>query len=273
MQILRFIRYFNGKTFFIPMKKLFSLYGFPVVCLLVASSCYRAPEFPAEPTISFENLQFYDTPSQDSLVLTINFEDGDGDLGLGANEIDQPYNPFSFVPAGNNGWLQLSSNDTMPPFSPPYSCVNYKLGKIDETNAFFVNYYSSSYSELYLNQAPDTFYTEPNMYTDNFLVDFYVKRNGNFEYFDWITAPSSGCGESMNGRFTPLFDDDNPDKPLSGDIIYAMENFGFIPYFRNDTLKLSIRIIDRALHVSNVIETPEFYFRRVSDRYQIEFLE
>jgi hypothetical protein len=37
-----------------------------------------------------------------------------------------------------------------------------------------------------------------------------------------------------------------------------MENFGFVPYFRNDTLKLRIRIIDRALNTSNVIETPEF---------------
>ena len=255
------------------MKNLLSLSSFLILAVLVASSCYRAPEFPAEPNISFENLQFYDTPSQDSLVLSINFEDGDGDLGLGPNEIDQPYNAFSFVRLSGGQWLQKSHSDTMPPYSPPYSCVNYKLGKIDESNNYFVNYFSSKYSELYKNQPPDTFYTKPNIYTDNFLVDFYVKRGGSYEYFNWVTAPSSGCGESMNGRFTPLFDNEKPDKPLSGKIIYAMENFGFIPYFRNDTLKLSVRIIDRSLNVSNRIETPEFYFRRVSDRYQIEFLE
>lgn len=255
------------------MKNLLSLSSFLILCLLVASSCYRAPEFPAEPSISFKDLQFYDTPSQDSLVLTINFEDGDGDLGLGPNEMDQPYNPYSFVSTGNGQWLQINDHDTMPPYSPPYSCINYKLGKIDETNSYFVNYYSNDYSRLYPNDAPDTFYTEPNIFTDNFLVDFYVKRDGSYQYFDWITAPSSGCGESMNGRFTPLFDNDNPDKPLSGEIIYAMENFGFIPYFRNDTLKLSIQVIDRSLNLSNRIETPEFFFRRVSDRYQIEFLE
>ena len=249
-----------------------------ILLLLVSASCYRAPEFPVEPSISFESLRFYDTPNQDSLVLAINFEDGDGDLGISGNEIDQPYHPFSFV-FHNGNPLTISSNDTMPPFFPPYSCENYKIGKVHQNQFIYyvINRDSenpSFYQQTFGNTPPDTLYAKPNIFTDNFLVDFYVQRNGVYEEFDWVTAPSPNCGESFNGRFTPIFDTENPDKPLSGQIFYAMENFGFLPYFRNDTVKLSVRIIDRALHVSNRIETPGFYFvRGESNSYQIQLLD
>ncbi len=228
-----------------------------IICILLgATACYQAPEFPAEPEISFNDLKFYDTQAQDSLVLTINFQDGDGDLGLSGNEVDQPFNPYFFVEDGQGGLLSLGSNDTMPPFVPPYSCVNYKLGKISGNS--FVRFQTTEYNTLFPDQSPDTLYTRPNPFTDNFLVEYLVKRDGAFEPFNWITAPSSGCGESQNGRFMPLFDPEIPDKPLSGSITYSMENYGFVPYFRNDTLKLRIQIIDRSLNRSNVIETPEF---------------
>lgn len=238
------------------MKNLLSVPTAFICILLGASACYQAPEFPEEPEISFNDIKFYDTQNQDSLVLTINFQDGNGDLGLRGNEFDQPYNPFFFVEDGQGGFLTISSNDTMPPYVAPYSCVNYKLGRINGNN--FVTYLTSEYNSLFQNQAPDTLYTRPNPFTDNFLVDFLVKREGTFVRFDWITAPSSGCGESQNGRFMPLFDPEIPDKPLSGTLTYSMENYGFVPYFRNDTLKLRIQIMDRSLNRSNVIETPEF---------------
>lgn len=224
--------------------------------LLGAAACYQAPEFPLEPEISFNDIQFYDTPQQDSLVVTLNFQDGDGDLGLGGDENDMPYNPFFFVENGSGGLLMLNSNDTMPPYTPPYSCVNYKVGKISGNR--FVPYLTSDYEASFPEQEPDTLYTRPNPFADNFIVDFMVKENGSFTHFSWISAPSSGCGESQNGRFMPLFDPEMANKPLSGTLTYTMENYGFVPYFRNDTLKLRIRIIDRALNISNIIETPEF---------------
>lgn len=243
------------------MNKLLSVFIVIIPVLFIATACYRAPDFPEVPEISFNDIKFYDTPSQDSLVLTINFQDGDGDLGLRGHENDQPFNPYFFIFEGGRP-LMINSNDTMPPFTRPYSCINYKLGKID--NNTFINYYTEQYRNIFSNQQPDTFYTEPNLFTDNFLIDFFVKRNGSYEEFNWVTAPSTGCGESMNGRFSPLFDPESPNKPISGTLTYAMENFGFVPYFRNDTLKLQIRIIDRALNISNTIETPEFTLREIT---------
>lgn len=258
------------------MKKLLSVLKICIL-LFMATSCYRAPEFPTEPNISFESLLFYDTPDVDSLVIGINFEDGDGNLGISGSENNPPYHPYSFIRGSNGEFLTISSNDTMPPYSPPYSCLNYQLGKFANNN--FYIYKTQEYNNLFPGtnpntpQPPDTFYTKPNPYTDNFLVDYYVKRDGSYQLFDWVTAPTPSCGESMNGRFKPLYDSDNPDKPLSGQIYYSMINRGFIPYFRNDTVKLRVRVIDRMLNESNVIETPEFYFSKEGDRYQIELLE
>ena len=261
------------------MKNKYLLPVFFILLSGVFASCYRAPEFPEEPSISFEDLKFYDTPTQDSLVLAINFQDGNGDLGLAGNETNPPYHPFSFV--FNQGKvLSINSNDTMPPYIPPYSCINYKIGKVYQ-NQFYYYVINDDPDNLSPYQTvfgknpppPDTLYAKPNIYTDNFLVDFYVKRDGSFQEFNWITAPSPYCGESFNGRFTPIFDPEKPNKPLSGQIFYTMENFGFLPYFRNDTVKLSVRIIDRAQNISNPIETPEFYFVREGDRYQIRFTE
>lgn len=242
------------------MKNFLSVSKFIGLILLLCSACYKAPEFPVEPSISFNEVQFYETPSEDSLVLTINFQDGDGNLGLGRSEIDRPYNPFSFVMQGGQP-LQISSHDTMPPYTRPYSCINYKLGKWD--NNAFIAHNTELYKELFINQPPDTFYTAPNIYNKNFLVDFYVKRNGSFEKFDWVMAPATGCGESVNGRFTPLFNAESTNKPMSGTLTYAIITNGFIPYFRNDTLKLRAQIIDRDLNQSNIIESPEFTLREI----------
>jgi hypothetical protein len=242
------------------MKNLLSLFTLMAFILLVTSACYRPPEFPVEPSISFNDIKFYETTSVDSMVVTINFEDGDGNLGLRRTEIDRPYHPFEFVMHAGQP-LKISSNDTMPPFTRPYNCINYKAGKWD--NNTFISHNSTRYNDLFPGQAPDTFYTEPNLFNNNFLVDFYVKRDNSFEKFDWITAPNTGCGESVNGRFMPLFDAESANKPLSGTLTYAIITNGFIPYFRNDTLKLSIRIIDRDLNISNVIETPEFTLQEI----------
>lgn len=238
------------------MKNPFSLSSLCIGILIGSAACYQPPEFPEEPEISFNDIQFYDTPQQDSLVVTLNFQDGDGDLGLRGDENYAPYNPFIFVEDGMGGLLMLSSNDTMPPYTAPYSCVNYKVGKVSGNR--FLPYLTREYDAAFPEQDPDTLYTRPNTFADNFLVDFLVKKNGSFTLFNWITAPSSGCGESQNGRFMPLYDSEIPNKPLSGTLTYTMENYGFVPYFRNDTLKLRIKITDRALNISNVIETPEF---------------
>ena len=60
------------------------------------SACFVAPEFPNEPTISFNSIVFKKGETQfdqDSLILSINFQDGDGDLGL-RNEGEDVRDPY-----------------------------------------------------------------------------------------------------------------------------------------------------------------------------------
>lgn len=238
-----------------------------IFLLLSASSCYEEPEFPVEPEISFKDVTFYDTPEPtDSLVISIGFKDGDGDLGLRGNELDAPYHSFSFEDDGNGNLLTINSNDTMPPFARPYSCTNYVLGKIDANGYFY--YYSTSdsspYKQTFGGATPDTLYTTPNPYYYNIYLQFLVKRDEGFVPFDWTTAPpGGGCGIAPNGRFPILYDPDLPDKPISGTLTYKFTNNGLLPYFRNETLKLRVYIIDRALHKSNVVESPVFTLEEI----------
>lgn len=77
--------------------------------VVLVSACFNPPEFSVEPTIEFESFYFGRTTSteagaKDSLVVALNFKDGDGDLGLDASGAEgsnadhsvTPFNPFNF---------------------------------------------------------------------------------------------------------------------------------------------------------------------------------
>ena len=59
-------------------------------------SCYEPNDFPETPTISLQKLEFIDNEDftfHDTLAITINFNDGDGDLGLSSqSDINFPFN-------------------------------------------------------------------------------------------------------------------------------------------------------------------------------------
>jgi len=69
------------------------------------SSCLKAPEYPVTPSISYNNIQVIRIQKQaggqplDSIRLTINYQDGDGDLGLSPDERKNP--PFDFQKGTN----------------------------------------------------------------------------------------------------------------------------------------------------------------------------
>ena len=262
------------------MKKQFKLLWVFSLLLLAATACYRAPEFSVEPQISFNSIKFYDVVKsnndprlgapKDSLVVTINFQDGDGDLGLQGNENAPPYHSYYFITEdrrkveypGTNTLLKYDPNN---PNLPSYNCVDYKIGKVKDGR--FISVMSKDYvvnfpdeQDPNKGQPADTFLVEPNVFAYNFLVDFLVKNGNIYEEFDFNAATATGCGELFDSKFPIIFDPNSPGKPLSGELTNRMESSGFISYFRNDTMKLRIQIIDRALNMSNIIETPAFYF-------------
>lgn len=87
--------------------------GFFVVTIIFGS-CFDPPQYPVVPEIDFEKIEYVDGPfpERDSLILYLNFKDGDGDLGLDAsnpNDRSYPFNDAFFF-LGNNG--QLTSVNT-----------------------------------------------------------------------------------------------------------------------------------------------------------------
>jgi hypothetical protein len=72
--------------------------------------CLKAPEYAITPSISNNNVQVrrfkYADPRQqpiDSVFITVNFQDGDGDLGLTAAESQQA--PYAFPSIFNNNYF------------------------------------------------------------------------------------------------------------------------------------------------------------------------
>lgn len=226
-------------------------FGLFAIILTGVSACFNPPEFPIEPQIEFESVRYkeYGTgfdSNADSLILTLTFKDGDGDLGLDASEDTPPYNnKFYFVfPDGKfityKTKRTVAGYDTLPAFVKPYNCVNWEIFREN-------------------NVVKDTLYFQLNPDYYNITVDFLVKNaDATFTEFD-LTKEFNypACGGTFDGRFPILFKD-KPGAPLEGTIRYGMGSTGFKALFSIKTLKLRIQIKDRALHRSNTIETSEF---------------
>lgn len=224
------------------------LAGFLSLFLLIAS-CERAPEFSEVPSITFESVQFGFNPfGQDSLVISVNFEDGDGDLGISSEEAKSPpfhdATYFSAAPPhdpiynidgiSSDKLLRIGDLDSLPSFS----CLNYRvLGRIVEGDAVL-----------------DTVYIQPNPKSKNFIVEFFIQdADGTFKEFDFLKEtciPSSG-------RFAPLNTADH-DRPLQGTLSYFFRAQNLRQFFGNNTIKMRLQILDKREHFSNIVESPPF---------------
>lgn len=219
------------------------------VAALVTVSCERAPEFSEVPSISFESVQFgFNPQGQDSLIISVNFEDGDGDLGISSDEAkappfhdatyfyaDPPHNPvYNLDGISSENLLQLGDLDTLP----EYSCKDYRiLGRIEDQVA-----------------VTDTVYIQPNPKSKNFTLHFYIKQSdGTFEEFDFLEETCIPA----SGRFARLNTADN-DRPLQGTLSYFFRAQNLRQYFGNNIIKLTVQISDKAEHQSNVVESDEF---------------
>ena len=242
-----------------------------VIFAIVLNSCFEAPTYPTTPEIEFKSIQFIDVPDTptatppDSLILTIKFKDGDGDLGLDTQGEDEIRYADHFYFKVNDNRKYVTTNpdallndpniiryktkrtnhnyDTLPPYAPPYNCINWEILK------------KPSAIDPKLLVPADTIYFVINPNNKNIFVDFLVKQtDGTFVEFDWLKQYCS----TFDGRFPVLSKDLNKSSPLEGEIVYNMTSVGFLVTFSTKTLKLRVTIQDRALNKSNTIETSEF---------------
>ncbi len=245
--------------------------------MLVVSSCFDDPEFPNEPRITFNSIIYKDRASTgaaaDSLLLVINFEDGDGDLGLGPDENNTPYQERNYF-SNKTGRLldfqnetsedvlsigEIGEIDSLPEYeNNPRAClfwdINPQIDVVDPGTGDII-------------PLPDTAYYQLNERHNNIFIRFYNDLNNDGEIdeeneeFDWSTINLPTCSGNYDGRFPILSDDLSDSSPLEGTISRGMIQgvpFSVDAFLGNRLTKLRVYIMDRAGNRSNVIETPEF---------------
>lgn len=235
--------------------------------LIIFSSCYPTPNFPDTPAIALSNLYFVEG-NTDSLVVSLSFEDGDGDLGL--NTTNYPYHEFNYYSAVDGEELHAKAAretrsvvnyipemirfshkrtgaiDSLPPYTAPFNCTRWKTNP--EINGVLVE---------------DTVYYQRNQTYYNIFITFLVKETVNSE-FEVLNFESISCAfNSYNGRFPRMLDEDE-DKALEGVITYKMPGLVLSDLLDRKIIKLRMFIYDRALNQSNVVETQEFILSEIT---------
>lgn len=268
-----------------------------VVVSAFVASCFDPPGYSHTPLINFVNVCFKAATTSeptDVLNLTISFRDGDGDLGLASDQIEEPYQDvfyglasngdvveagketvistlpqFVKVPAGATGKLVTvrtlqdpAYSDNLPPFiDEANSCFDYKLQTvyIQEKDKAIIDESYADVEILNINGVPpiyvvqDMFYYKRNPNHRNIDVEFWVNNGtGDFTLFDW---EKEYCEIGFNQRF-PIISEKTG--PLEGNLQYAITSVGIRTTFGSKTMRLKIRIRDRALNVSNDVWTEDF---------------
>ncbi|HET9053136.1 MAG TPA: hypothetical protein VFM90_03115, partial [Cyclobacteriaceae bacterium] len=183
---------------------------------------------------------------------------------------DNPRNPGT---PGVPGKIVTSKTREVPgygylPVYNPNSCVNYSFltdilvphASVDASYDILdtVIFEGKSYAKI---QEAVLYRPNPNHY--NIEIKFWQVQGNNFVEYDWFEEYCI----TFNGRFTTSLRDlpTYPTRPIEGNLRYAMGSTSFRAVFGNSQLRISARIRDRALNVSNTVYTDVFYLDRILD--------
>lgn len=113
-------------------------------------------------------------------------------------------------------------------------------------------------------------FNDPHYY--NMVIDYLKSENGVFVKTPLLSphVPSNPADTlvlydtvTFNARFHRLRDSDEP-KAISGKMEYKLTVQN--PFSPNDTVKFEMRILDRAMHESNVIQTEAIYTNPIANK-------
>lgn len=92
-----------------------------IILNVLLGACFEEPEFAVTPEIVFQKIEFVEVggaSNPDSLIIYIDFRDGDGDLGISPVAIDSPYHSTNFMV--NVGQNRVKVATSPFPNSPGY---------------------------------------------------------------------------------------------------------------------------------------------------------
>lgn len=143
---------------------------------------------------------------------------------------------------------------------PHYSEVPYiefvRLDKVDngtgkDDQANLVVYFHDGDGDIGLTSSDTTgAFSRDSVYYYNFFIDYYEKQHGQWVLVDLPTP--------LHARLPYL--SDNIPESIEGEITILTFINNYFSTF--DTIKLQCKLVDRALHESNTIETPEIIINK-----------
>lgn len=138
------------------------------------------------------------------------------------------------------------------PIEPAIEYKNFEPNSADSATLSFT--FTDGDGDVGFNEGEvDPPYDTGSIYHYNVFLDYYEKVNGVWQ------PGTTTSGKPISFRYrTALLTPDGNNKALKGEIRVSI-----IPYYYNpaspdsDTIMYKIRMCDRALHMSNEVETPE----------------
>lgn len=109
--------------------------------LIALTSCFDNEVYSDIPKVEFESLRFYNIATgPDSLILSFNFEDGDSNFGIVADDdFFPPYNEFNFYLNENDSLITADNYNSieLPIYKVPVSLKNLTFTGFSDTTIFF----------------------------------------------------------------------------------------------------------------------------------------
>ncbi len=280
--------------------------GFILFCFLLLgiSSCFDPPNFSDAPEIAFSKIEFKVTPEfsvMDTLILYLDFKDGDGDMGLNQKNLQHrsdPYHPFTYYLETSGGGIrpvatfetQISAPAPLP-LEVSVLKASAPLGKLVTNRTRNKPGYGTlppldpgqvdckDYIVSYLIIPPELLSTIDSSYnvvatspTGAVLIQdtLYFTQNQNhynirIRFYQKIGSQLEEF--SWEEEFCSTFNGRYPvlsdrNDPLEGTLRYNMKSTGFLALFSVKTLALDVIVSDRSLK-SDSIRTPEFTLDRI----------
>jgi hypothetical protein len=249
-------------------------FGFSLILMWCIGGCLKQPENSIIPSIQFQSVSFkHEMPkAADTLIITLKFTDGDGDLGVNGDETaiyTSPSDstdittPFYYIydSAKNTTWYYSHYNNITLPKG--YKYVNYASYRTIHTLPFDTLPGTLNCKNWELRVSPaDTLYIQQNPYAYNLFMDVYTKNpDGSYTLFDpsiYFTSLTQCSSNVFDGRFPILSSDLGKKSSLDGTITYKYQSAALYLLFHSKTLKIKVYILDRAFHKSNVAESDDF---------------
>ncbi len=85
----------------------------------------------------------------------------------------------------------------------------------------------------------------------NFFIELYTKEDGIYRK---VTFPDTTF--TFNSRI-PRIILDGKSKAIKGELEYTFDLSIMRPFLQSDTIRIEAQIVDRALHQSNMVQTPD----------------